>query len=260
MTADDSYNRYNRETRFRQLLKALSPAPRDFVVSMTARPVMFVDTNTRELSAELTARPSGALCVYCEKQLCAWGKIHKKRKGGRFNRYNLPTKLEQQLDRAIEEHVYPCATEWIWRTLAEYSTEVMQAFHRIAVHKWMLDIKKAAKTNVLEAKLARMFDFLPAPMGSDMANRIELIFVTLNSLRWDAFEEGDEQHPHRFLKADWPRLQEQNVKTITPTNTDEQIAVEWLVPEEDLGMCPCGLVGPVGREATNVPTYKLEYR
>lgn len=235
--------RFSHELHFRDLLRVLTPEPRCQLISRSIDPVYFVDTKTKKTTTDVTGRAQSAVCVYCNKQIVAWGKIKPAK-----NRLGPPPSARI----VIEEHGVTCGEDWAWRTLAAFSTDVMMAENQVKVSAWMKKILKSASqlATDVEREIAKMFDMLPAPIGSEKANYIHLWIETMNWLRWEPFEHGDEQHPHSFAVTDWDaKAANGMVRIMRRGDFDERCD----------GSCCCGLIGPVGREAVGVAAYVYDF-
>jgi hypothetical protein len=246
------------EYHFRNLLRVLSPEPRGYLIGQSVYPVYFVDTKTKKMTSEVTGRAQGAVCVYCNKQIAAWGKTHKPGKKSRWNGYAMPRVAADVIDK----HAVACGEDWAWRTLAAFSTDVMMAKNQVKVGAWMKKIRKSAADGGIftdvEREVAKMFDMLPAPMGSEKANAVELVLMTLNSLRWEPFEHGDEKHPHFFFPTNRRLTMIDVAQALKLAESEGGAANIDPTALATIGMCTCGLCGPVGREAVAVTTYRYE--
>jgi hypothetical protein len=196
------------ESNYRELYRLINPK-----ICAYPYPVRFVDTQKKTIGASLTGRAQGAICIYCDRQIAAWGKVAPG-KSGNHRRYNIPGVLKD----AIVTHCHPCAEQWIWKTLARWSTEIMETDEARAVGKWRRQLEPRAYD--LERRILRMFDRLPSPMGTAIADAVD---VSIAGIAYEV--------------AQWP-----DGWTKDPHGTGDNPHVFYLNKAgENVHTCPCGL-------------------
>lgn len=231
------------ESRIRELARAVRG---DEMVPWSTWPVRYVDTKRKTVSGIVTGRPQGAICVYCDKQLCSWGQMKKNARtssAGRDAPYSVMA--------AVDAHSWTCAETWAWMTLSRVAIEIASLEERIAVAEWRVSLGKYARYGTAStARLLRMFERLPSPPGSEIATTIE---VSLRSVHLElaSWPDGDipvhgedARNPHVFL----PILSGHNARL---AGVEVRTARPRVYP---VGMCPCGTIGPVGTKDIKDPS------
>lgn len=202
----------------------------------SAYPVIFRDTKTHDVIHDYTGKPGSAICMYCNRQIAAWGK--QKARG----RVRPP----EVMMTAISDHTQPCAEAWGWRTMAAYTSQQLAEREHNIVSSWIsLHKKNLLHSNdrwgaLREATMIlHMLKRCPAPMGTPIADAIEVAFVGIRAElerwgEWEPFEHGgDMQHPHIFNAPTDPTLHEH----VPGPGGNAPILV---------GTCGCGERGPSG--------------
>jgi len=136
------------------------------------------DVRTGELTPRLTGRAQSATCVFCKKTVATW----KGRPATKRNPKGMITPLS--LFIAIRDHTPGCAEAWMWGVLARWAIGHGTDQERTAITTWrerdcMTDPRRGDA-----AAMPRVFDRLPHPPGSEVAQELEVALIAISRL-WE---------------------------------------------------------------------------
>lgn len=137
--------------------------------------------------SDLDGKPKSAVCTFCRKTLETSRKQRVQQK--------LPHQIEPFKDQTkILAHVQPCALRYLREQLSLWSTGQMRADEHEVVKKWRKERLTPRRRDDMWGAfemhnraddlvdLARVFDVLPQPPGSDMALNLEVALVAISRL------------------------------------------------------------------------------
>ena len=122
------------------------------------------DVRTETLDVRITGRAQSATCVFCRKTLVSW----RARPASKRRTPLVPLSLEH----AISDHTPACAEAWLWSVLARWSTGFASPAERDAIALW--------RERDFGAEAAALFDRLPQPPGSEVAQEIEVALIAIS--------------------------------------------------------------------------------
>jgi len=122
------------------------------------------DVRTNSVDVRITGRAQSATCVFCRKTLVSW----RARPASKRRTALVPRALEL----AIATHTPSCAEAWLWSVLARWSTGFASSAERDAIAIW--------RERDFGADAAALFDRLPQPPGSEVAQEIEVALIAIS--------------------------------------------------------------------------------
>jgi hypothetical protein len=136
------------------------------------------DVRTGEPDARLTGRAQSATCLFCKKTVASW----KGRPPAKRNPKGML--VPAALDTAMRDHTPECAEAWMWSLLARWSTGFATDVEQAAIATWrerdfMVDPRRPHAAN-----MARVFDRLPQPPGSELVQELEVALIAISRM-WD---------------------------------------------------------------------------
>ncbi|MEO8550984.1 MAG: hypothetical protein ABI678_13455 [Kofleriaceae bacterium] len=136
------------------------------------------DVRTGTLDTRLTGRAQSARCVFCKKTVATW----KARPSPKRNPKGMVTPLS--LVAAVRDHLPGCAEGWMWSVLARWAIGHATDAERAAVATWRERDCAGDPRRGDAAAMPRVFDRLPHPPGSEVAQELEVALISISRL-WD---------------------------------------------------------------------------
>ncbi len=134
------------------------------------------DVRTGQLDGRLTGRAQSATCMFCHRTVASW-------KGRPSPKRNPKGMLVPDvLDAAIRDHTPACAEAWMWTVLARWSTGFATDAERAAITTWRERDFMADPRRPHAPQMALVFDRLPHPPGSEVAQELEVALIAISRL------------------------------------------------------------------------------
>jgi hypothetical protein len=131
------------------------------------------DVRNGKIDKQITGRAQSATCVFCRRTVTSWGA----RPASKRRALSIP----ESLVFAIGVHTPSCAERWLWTVLSRWSIGLASEAEAKAILVWR-DRNYGLDSRRRSLGVAAMFDRLPHPPGSPIAQEIEVALIAISRL------------------------------------------------------------------------------